>query len=40
VGGDVATGRLPDRRDWLDELVTAVCSGNARAALGPGTPSA
>jgi glucuronate isomerase len=36
VGGDVASGRLPDRRDWLDELVVAVCSGNARAALGLG----
>jgi glucuronate isomerase len=34
VGADVATGRLPDRCDWLDSLVTAVCSGNARAALG------
>ncbi len=30
VGGDVASGRLPDRRDWLDALVVAVCSGNAR----------
>ncbi|MFM7109304.1 MAG: glucuronate isomerase [Planctomycetaceae bacterium] len=29
VGGDVATGRLPDRRDWLDVLVNAVCHGNA-----------
>jgi glucuronate isomerase len=36
VGSDVATGRLPDRRDWLDALVIAVCSGNARAALGLG----
>ena len=34
VGTDVATGRLPDRRDWLDGLVTAVCSTNARAAFG------
>jgi len=34
VGGDVASGRLPDRRDWLDNLVAAVCSDNARAALG------
>jgi len=40
VGGDVATGRLPDRRDWLDSLVTAVCSGNARAALGLGAATA
>jgi len=37
VGGDVATGRLPDRRDWLDPLVRGVCSGNARRAFGPGT---
>ena len=36
VGGDVASGRLPDRQDWLDALVIAVCSGNARAALGLG----
>jgi len=34
VGGDVASGRLPDRRDWLERLVVAVCAGNARAALG------
>jgi hypothetical protein len=26
----VVTGRLPDRRDWLDGLVTAVCCTNAR----------
>jgi glucuronate isomerase len=31
VGTDVATGRLPDRRDWLDGLVTAVCHTNAAA---------
>jgi glucuronate isomerase len=31
VGSDVETGRLPDRGDWLDHLVTAVCCGNARA---------
>lgn len=31
VGGDVASGRLPDHRDWLDGLVTAVCHGNAAA---------
>ena len=30
VGTDVATGRLPDRRDWLDALVAAVCDDNAR----------
>jgi len=40
VGNDVATGRLPDRRDWLDPLIVAVCSGNARAALGLGAASA
>jgi len=34
VGGDVVSGRLPDRRDWLDDLVTAVCGGNAREAFG------
>jgi glucuronate isomerase len=31
VGSDVASGRLPDRREWLDTLIVAVCSGNARA---------
>ncbi|MFM9059155.1 MAG: glucuronate isomerase [Planctomycetaceae bacterium] len=31
MGTDVATGRLPDRRDWLDGLVGAVCHGNAAA---------
>ncbi|MFM8378112.1 MAG: glucuronate isomerase, partial [Planctomycetia bacterium] len=34
IGSDVATGRLPDRRDWLDGLVTAVCCTNAREAFG------
>jgi glucuronate isomerase len=34
VGTDVATGRLPDRRDWLDGLVAAVCHGNAAAFFG------
>jgi glucuronate isomerase len=29
IGSDVATGRLPDRRDWLERLVAAVCHGNA-----------
>ncbi len=33
VGGDVASGRLPDRREWLDALIIAVCSGNAREAF-------
>jgi glucuronate isomerase len=31
LGADVASGRLPDRRDWLDALVAGVCHGNARA---------
>ncbi len=30
VGSDVASGRLPDRADWLDELITGVCCDNAR----------
>ena len=30
LGADVASGRLPDRRDWLDRLVADVCHGNAR----------
>jgi len=30
IGKDVETGRLPDRRDWLDGLITAVCCTNAR----------
>jgi glucuronate isomerase len=34
LGDDVATGRLPDRRDWLDPLVRAVSCGNARETLG------
>ncbi|MFM8735299.1 MAG: glucuronate isomerase [Pirellulales bacterium] len=31
LGADVASGRLPNRRDWLDRLVADVCHGNARA---------
>jgi glucuronate isomerase len=31
LGSDVASGRLPDRRDWLDAVVAGVCHGNARA---------
>jgi glucuronate isomerase len=31
LGSDVATGRLPDRRDWLDAVVAGVCHGNPRA---------
>lgn len=34
LGSDVATGRLPDRRDWLDRLVTDVCAANARGLFG------
>jgi glucuronate isomerase len=37
VGSDVETGRLPDRRDWLDALVTDVCCTNARTAFGGDT---
>jgi glucuronate isomerase len=31
LGADVESGRLPDRRDWLDTLVADVCCRNARA---------
>jgi glucuronate isomerase len=34
IGGDVATGRLPARQDWLDRLVADVCHGNAAAYFG------
>ncbi len=34
VGRDVETGRLPDRRDWLERLITDVCCTNARRLLG------
>ena len=37
VGADVTSGRLPDRRDWLDGLVDAVCCTNARTAFVPAT---
>jgi len=30
VAEDVETGRLPDRNDWIDALIAAVCCGNAR----------
>ncbi|MGD1083888.1 MAG: glucuronate isomerase [Verrucomicrobiota bacterium] len=30
LGADVATGRLPDRRDWLKNLVADVCYRNAK----------
>jgi glucuronate isomerase len=34
LGADVESGRLPDRRDWIDRLVTDVCCGNARRLFG------
>jgi glucuronate isomerase len=34
VGADVESGRLPDRRDWLERLVSDVCCGNARRLFG------
>jgi len=34
LGSDVESGRLPNRRDWLDRLVADVCCGNARRLLG------
>ena len=34
IGSDVATGRLPDRRDWLVKLVTDVCHRNAKNYFG------
>jgi len=37
LGADVESGRLPDRRDWLDTLVADVCCRNARALFGGGT---
>jgi glucuronate isomerase len=30
LGADVESGRLPDRRDWLGELVADICHRNAR----------
>ena len=30
LGSDVATGRIPDRRDYLEPMVRNVCHGNAR----------
>lgn len=33
VGADVESGRLPDRREWLDALVESVCCTNARESL-------
>jgi glucuronate isomerase len=37
VGADVASGRLPERRDWLDRLIAAVCCTNARDYFGFGS---
>jgi len=34
LGADVAGGRLPDRRDWLKNLVADVCYRNARNYFG------
>ena len=34
VGSDIATGRLPDRKDWTDALVSDVCCANARIYFG------
>jgi glucuronate isomerase len=39
IGADVASGRLPDRRDWLDRLVTDVCAANARSLFGFAVPT-
>jgi glucuronate isomerase len=36
LGADVESGRLPDRRDWIDRLVADVCCGNARRLFGGG----
>jgi glucuronate isomerase len=34
LGADVASGRLPDRRDWLTRLVAGVCYHNAKNYFG------
>ena len=34
LGADVASGRLPDRRDWLKDLVADVCYRNAKNYFG------
>jgi glucuronate isomerase len=34
LGGEVATGRLPDRREWLAALVADVCYRNAKNYFG------
>jgi glucuronate isomerase len=36
LGADVATGRLPDRREWLKNLVADVCYRNAKNYFGFG----
>ena len=38
VGADVASGRLPDRRDWLNRLIADVCGQNAQKLFGFLTP--
>jgi glucuronate isomerase len=34
LGAEVVTGRLPDRRDWLEKLVADVCYRNAKGYFG------
>ena len=34
LGADVESGRLPDRRDWLTDLVAGVCYRNAKTYIG------
>jgi glucuronate isomerase len=34
LGADVASGRLPDRRQWLKNLVAGVCYRNAKNYFG------
>jgi glucuronate isomerase len=34
LGADVESGRLPDRRDWLTNLVADVCYRNAKNYFG------
>jgi glucuronate isomerase len=34
LGADVASGRLPDRRQWLKNLVAGVCYRNAKSYFG------
>ena len=34
LGADVESGRLPDRRDWLKEMVADICYRNAKSYFG------